>query len=903
MPFEELLAWSGGRPAWQQDALRRLAQQGKLSEDDEASLRQHIEFSEGLITDEPPATVPLASDHLSEAASNAPKTVLASLGPVRNVDRLEPNQPPIRFAVNGITLIYGPNASGKSGYCRITKQLCRSLSDSVSPTQLRGNVFDEEPAPPAEVAVAYRVGENQDSKTELTWASNEDPPAELARISVFDTASARLYVDKERTIEFLPYELDLLNKLGFVVRNLDAGFKQREDDLKRAVQAPLPTGYTQGTTAQQLIAKLVPDSSLAELPTTEQLRTCAEWSEEFQAELDRLTAESRNDPATMARQRREAQQALQTLLREISDITDKVGDTAIQDLSRKQRDAAEKNRAAEASARDLFSDEPIPDVGSDIWRQMLKYAREFAAETFPDREPPQIAAAERCVLCQQELDADAASRLKSFDSYLDQRAAEDAAAARGAFENAVSGLQSFQNRPKTDVTALLAGYSALSEQRKGHAGAITAFFEQAGARLNAIKAILTEEAFDQWATLDGLPEAPTQIIKDEITALNGEIEEFERLARGDEAIQERARRLNDLNDRKKLSEEIGLVFDRRSKLEELCRVTACRAQCRLNAITGQITRRRREILTPSLREALEDELRALQLTHLPLDLSDRGDLGASVVEVALTAQQRIRANSEILSEGEQRGLALACFLAELKEIGRDHGIIVDDPVSSLDYSRMEAVARRLAVEAAGGRQVVIFTHNILFHHIVSTEARRIGVACHEEWMTSLGNDRFGIIDNDRKPWHIKPVTERLGEIDRARQSLDAAGYDQTEETFRVAVTDLYTKMRTTWERTVEEVLFNKVVQRFRPEILTQSLRGACFDAEKDYPVIFEGMKRTSHFSGHDLAEDLPRELPSVADIERDITELRDFIQYARERKKRLEQVLRDYEAGVEPILL
>jgi len=96
-------------------------------------------------------------------------------------------------------------------------------------------------------------------------------------------------------------------------------------------------------------------------------------------------------------------------------------------------------------------------------------------------------------------------------------------------------------------------------------------------------------------------------------------------------------------------------------------------------------------------------------THIPLNLLDRGEGAQSVVEVALTAQQRIANNSEVLSEGEQRALALACFLAELSEIGSDHGIIVDDPVSSLDHTRMQAVAERLAGEAANGRQVVLFT--------------------------------------------------------------------------------------------------------------------------------------------------------------------------------------------------
>lgn len=49
--------------------------------------------------------------------------------------------------------------------------------------------------------------------------------------------------------------------------------------------------------------------------------------------------------------------------------------------------------------------------------------------------------------------------------------------------------------------------------------------------------------------------------------------------------------------------------------------------------------------------------------------------------------------------------ALSFFLAELKEVGARHGIVVDDPVSSLDHARMEAVAKRLVKEATVGRQV------------------------------------------------------------------------------------------------------------------------------------------------------------------------------------------------------
>lgn len=85
--------------------------------------------------------------------------------------------------------------------------------------------------------------------------------------------------------------------------------------------------------------------------------------------------------------------------------------------------------------------------------------------------------------------------------------------------------------------------------------------------------------------------------------------------------------------------------------------------------------------------------------------------------------------------------------------------------------------------------------------------------------------------------------------------------------------------------------------------MTQRLEAACFDAERDYPTIFEGIKRTSHFSGHDLAEGLSQELPSLEEIDNDIDSLNSFAAEARERRKKLEKSMGSYDGEVAPILL
>jgi hypothetical protein len=74
------------------------------------------------------------------------------IGPVEHVDRLAAGQE-LRFGVSGITLIYGDDGTGKSGYARVAKKLC--LARVVDP--LQGDVFADQASPLARVRVRYRL--------------------------------------------------------------------------------------------------------------------------------------------------------------------------------------------------------------------------------------------------------------------------------------------------------------------------------------------------------------------------------------------------------------------------------------------------------------------------------------------------------------------------------------------------------------------------------------------------------------------------------------------------------------------------------------------------------------------------------------------------------------------------
>lgn len=66
--------------------------------------------------------------------------------------------------------------------------------------------------------------------------------------------------------------------------------------------------------------------------------------------------------------------------------------------------------------------------------------------------------------------------------------------------------------------------------------------------------------------------------------------------------------------------------------------------------------------------------------------------------------------SDVLSEGEQKGVALALFIAERRMQLSQNPIILDDPVNSLDHFITAKLVERLS---RLGNQIIIFSHNVL----------------------------------------------------------------------------------------------------------------------------------------------------------------------------------------------
>lgn len=149
--LRELVDWSEENlPVWQRDALRRLYQQGcDLSNDD---------LDELLLLCKKPHNL-LAPD----------ERCLCSLGSLERVNALAGKQT-LTFEPAGLTIVFGNNATGKSGYARILKKACRARSDE----DVLPNVYEDSVDDPASGKITYNVGVS--SPPPHTWSDGQPEP-------------------------------------------------------------------------------------------------------------------------------------------------------------------------------------------------------------------------------------------------------------------------------------------------------------------------------------------------------------------------------------------------------------------------------------------------------------------------------------------------------------------------------------------------------------------------------------------------------------------------------------------------------------------------------------------------------------------------------------------------------
>src|SRR4051812_35744980 len=119
--YAPIFQWFKDRPKWLQDATRRILQDGELPKEAIDELVILCKREAGIRVDEKPdlTPLPIPDSSFSDTLPSISLTI-DSIGQVQGINALSPKKP-LLFGPESLTIVYGANGSGKSGYTRLLK--------------------------------------------------------------------------------------------------------------------------------------------------------------------------------------------------------------------------------------------------------------------------------------------------------------------------------------------------------------------------------------------------------------------------------------------------------------------------------------------------------------------------------------------------------------------------------------------------------------------------------------------------------------------------------------------------------------------------------------------------------------------------------------------------------------
>ena len=837
-----LVKWANQQQSWARYIVREvLATSGPVDREtiDEAFA---IFLAEERLSDDPEFTsVPMLTEASHHNAGDEPIRLL-QLSNVGGVNALAPDQS-IAFG-RGLTVLFGQNGAGKTGYARVIKRAAGSRKHE----SILGNIASvgATTLPSAEFEV--EIGESQHS---IAW-TNEVGIEHIERIAVFDSATAAVHVDEDLNYVFTPAELARFDDVTKALQEVQERITRRAEKHSSASHLS-PNPLTPGSAVHRSVEDITGSTSM------DAIRQMARVAPDAEETLQRKMAEAAALAAgTEGAQARELQ-------RQVGEVTE-----AIDILAALTAFDPEGYNAAVTSVRDgrealtllrsaLSASTPAGLPINEHWESFVRAGADYASHSGMDDYPTDDST---CLYCGQPLGDEAHRLIRHYGDFLNSAAQQQLNAAERALNQTLPEIDEGRLERSLDTpTAFLEPPGPLVQAEKVRRDAQGSLVQIANRQPCS-----DAEVFGRANQLVGPLRQLRESVKQEEKKL------VEQQSSRSEILPKLQQEILDLSDSIMLSSHLEDI--------EQC-VRNAKAADTLNTSYERISSQTRRSLTLAAKRASEDainhnfeeffkqECAALDARPVSLDFQARRGKAQRVKRMG------DHLPSEVLSEGEQKMLALADFLAECRTAGRSYPLLFDDPVSSLDERGIEGVAKRLCT-LSEERQVIVFTHNIMFAAGLIEEHRGKlpKTTCIE--VRDQGTDLKGFIGPDVEPRLDTP--ENL-----AKKTNNAIQEAQTETDFEREdrlISEAYSLMRSWCEAFVEQRLFQSVTQRFRAHVMMTRLEDVRVDRLADAFAIIAPMfaKISRYVTAHSQAFQQQNTKPTIGQLQddwKDLTDARD----------------------------
>ena len=792
-------------------------------------------------------------EHFPRSAPEDPPVRLLSISETAHVNALASDRP-LTFEPNGLTIVYGDNGSGKSGYARLLKRITRARHQEEVLSDVFRDTAQEKPT----ANLSVRVG---DHERVVSWPEPKQP--ELQRMLFYDGACRDAYVAAESAFPYRPPALLVLDGLIRACVAVRSRIDTRLfENLQLATPLPSVQTETRNTEAGRFLTQLSGGSLVSCLDELiSQLDAVPEIIEELKAREDLLgSADKSAERRSLERQA----DRLDALRKHIKELHSVLGGDALAALRTSRDQFRALHDAADASAG-AFESEPLPGVGSTAWKALWDSARRFSRDyAYPNRRFPVVEDTSRCVLCQQTLDGAARDRVSAFETFVRDDIQKRLDEARQFHDARIEKLTSLNISPE-----FIAQYQR--DLRPAHTDLVKQFQELLNAygnlRDQAVHAVADGEWFTSFEigsspVLVGLTEAATKarelsaslvdplIVQQQLEEVTAKRQELELL-------------LQVKNSRDAIVGEIARLREREA-------LEAAKSAAATGPITKKVKELSEESITDVIRDAFTRESDRLQLERVTMSRT-RAQKGTLLHQPKLVGARQNVKLPRVFSEGERTALGLAAFFTEAHMDTSRSALILDDPVTSLDHVRRELVAARLATFAEG-RQVIVFTHDVAFVADLKRECRGRSVSVAERSVVrSRADDRKPGACTVGHPWKAKEVGARLNELRRSLARIRKQNPEWDEKTYEDAVGVWAGNLSETWESVFRQEIVGPILAEGGLEVRPMMVKAIARFSDSDYAEFEASYSRVSKWAKrHDKSALVNYVAPDVTELEKEL---------------------------------
>jgi energy-coupling factor transporter ATP-binding protein EcfA2 len=623
---------------------------------------------------------------------------LKLLSDIKGINKLAKNQK-LNFSKN-ITVIYGETATGKSGYSRILKALGFSYEKE---TKVLPNVYAKKKSK-QKAKIFYSL---DGVENEFVW-NGSNFSEDLQNISVFTNNCVNISLGSRRELIVTPIGFHLFSLLSDELNSLAEIHKDDISKLKTDID--WLENLNEGTNVFEFLKNLNEKSQIKEL------ETLASFSQEDEKRLERVNDERKNLNKKLLENKiqnfKNQFTELNSLKENVNEIEENISSNDWKKLGKYLEKTGKLKELKKKGLKEIAERRGIEFFNSEEFKNFIQAADEYLKKLNKLNYPE--SSDEICIYCRQKLSSeDSLELLRSYRKLLHDSTQDEIT----SYENRISTILEKLNKINTDLKLYYSSFGSNEKGEPNQPKLLTGFCQkirvfQEIAKTKDYRKIKAKRFDINYKAIIRKLNEQSESINEQLNAKAKTLNEIETKEK------ELTKQIEELSDRKKLAQKIdevkGIVRNIRT-LKILKQNTNCFST---NAVSRKASEARKNLIAGNFNEIFQKELKDLRRSEISVNIDFKTEKGKSLLIQNIRSEYTL---SEVLSEGEQKSIALAEFLTELQLEKSNAPIIFDDPVTSLDHHIIDEVARRL-VKLSRDRQVVIFTHSILLFNSIKQKS-------------------------------------------------------------------------------------------------------------------------------------------------------------------------------------